>query len=52
MTTLYANPVLGMAGLLLFISLFAVVLAWLYWPGGKKKFQNYGDIPLKDDEHE
>jgi len=34
------------------IVLFAVILAWALWPGSRERFQQYGDIPLRDDEDE
>lgn len=49
MITLFANPVYGVIGLLLFFVLFVGILAWLVMPGAKERFQNYGKIALKDD---
>ncbi len=48
MKTLYADPVIGMIGLLLFFTLFVGILTWLFWPGSKEKFKQHGEIPLKD----
>lgn len=48
MKEVYADPVIGMVGLLLFLFLFMGILAWLFWPGTKEKFKRHGEIPLKD----
>jgi cytochrome c oxidase cbb3-type subunit 4 len=37
------------AGLLLFIGLFAGVLVYVFRPGAKKKFDDHARIPLKED---
>lgn len=39
----------GVAGLLLFIILFAGVLIYTFWPGNKKRFERARHIPLEDD---
>ena len=48
----FANGTYGMIGLLLFFGLFVGIMAWLFWPGKKDKFTEYGNIPLKDETHE
>jgi cytochrome c oxidase cbb3-type subunit 4 len=45
----FADGWLGLVGLLFFVCFFAAVLVWLFRPGAKKEFKDYGDIPLKDD---
>lgn len=52
MKALFANPALGLIGLLIFFTIFCSVLIWVFWPGAKSKFQNYSTIPLKDDDYE
>ncbi len=37
-------------GLILFIALFAGVLFWAYRPKNKKKFEDYGSIPFRDED--
>jgi cytochrome c oxidase cbb3-type subunit 4 len=40
----------GMAGLLLFVTLFIAVLAFAFWPGNKKSFDEASLIPLQKDD--
>jgi cytochrome c oxidase cbb3-type subunit 4 len=40
----------GIAGLLIFIALFAAVLIYTFWPGNRKRFDHASRIPLDDDE--
>ena len=48
-----ANGTFGIIGLLLFFGIFMAILVWLFWPGRKNKFKDYGRIPLEDDkDHE
>jgi cytochrome c oxidase cbb3-type subunit IV len=37
------------AALLLFVALFAGVLAYAFWPGNKKRFEEDAKIPLRRD---
>ena len=39
----------AMAGLLLFIALFAAVLAYVFWPGNKASFERARHLPLQED---
>ena len=32
--------------------IFIGVVVWAFWPGHKRRFQSYGDIPFKDDDRE
>jgi cytochrome c oxidase cbb3-type subunit 4 len=32
--------------------LFIGLVVWVYWPRRKKKFEEYGRIPFKDDDNE
>jgi cytochrome c oxidase cbb3-type subunit 4 len=41
--------IVGVAGMLLFIILFAGVLIYTFWPGNKKRFERARHIPLEDD---
>jgi cytochrome c oxidase cbb3-type subunit 4 len=36
-------------GLIYFIVLMAIVLAYAFWPGSKKKFDHAARMPLEDD---
>ena len=40
----------AMAGLLLFVTLFVVVVAFVLWPGNKKSFDEASLIPLQKDD--
>lgn len=42
----------GMIGLLFFFGFFTVMLIWVFRPGAKKVFQDFGDIPLKEKDNE
>lgn len=41
--------IVGVAGMLLFIALFAGVLIYTFWPGNRKRFEHARHIPLEDD---
>ncbi len=36
-------------GLAYLVLLFVGVLAYAFWPGSRKKFERYGNIPLEED---
>lgn len=38
----------GLLGLLFFVSFFIAMLFWVFRPGAKDKFKDFGNIPLKD----
>jgi len=40
----------GVAGLLIFITLFVGVLIYTFWPGNKKRFEQARRIPLDDEQ--
>jgi cbb3-type cytochrome oxidase subunit 3 len=48
----FANVDAGIIALLFFFGFFIAMLAWLFRPGSKAKYKEYGNIPLKgkDDE--
>ncbi len=50
MTYESAQSFFGMAGLIMFIVLFAIVLAFTFWPGNKKGFEEASRIPLETDD--
>lgn len=52
MKEMFADGGFGLVGLLFFFTLFVGILVWVLWPGAKEKFQNHGQIPLKDDNNE
>jgi len=31
---------------------FLSIVGWAYWPSHKKRFEDYGDIPFRDDDKE
>jgi cytochrome c oxidase cbb3-type subunit 4 len=39
----------AMAGLIIFIVLFAGVLIYVFWPGNRKRFEQARGIPLEQD---
>jgi len=41
----------ALAGLFLFIALFLGVLAYVFWPGNRKRFERAARIPLDSDEN-
>lgn len=49
MTGIVANANIGMAGLILFIILFAIVLVWVFRPSMKADLKKFSEIPLKDE---
>ncbi|MGO8951858.1 MAG: cbb3-type cytochrome c oxidase subunit 3 [Rhodomicrobium sp.] len=50
MTYESAQSFFGMAGLILFLMLFAVVMAVVLWPGNRKGFDEASRIPLERDD--
>lgn len=40
----------ALAGLILFMSLFAMVLVYAFWPGNRKGFEEASFIPLDQDD--
>jgi cytochrome c oxidase cbb3-type subunit 4 len=36
--------------LVLFVALFVIVLAYVFWPGNKKGFDEAAQLPLEDDD--
>lgn len=45
----FANSMVGFAGLFLFLMLFIGIMIWVFRPNSKAKFEELGDIPLKDE---
>lgn len=52
MKELFASPIFGLVGLLIFFTVFVLILIRVYAPGTKEKFEKHAEIPLKDDNHE
>ena len=50
MKEFFADPSLGLIGLLFFFSFFCVATLWTFRPGGKDKYAKHGDIPFKENE--
>jgi cytochrome c oxidase cbb3-type subunit 4 len=46
------RSIAAIAGLLIFITLFAGVLIYTFWPGNKERFRDASRIPLEDDPDE
>jgi cytochrome c oxidase cbb3-type subunit IV len=49
MTFESATVVSQIVALVLFIALFVGVIAYVFWPGNKKKFDEAAQLPLDDD---
>jgi len=41
-----------MAWMIVSVLLFVVIMGWALWPGSREHFEQYADIPLRDDEDE
>jgi cytochrome c oxidase cbb3-type subunit 4 len=52
MTYETATVVAQTAALILFFSIFVGVIAYVFWPGNKKKFERAAELPLADTDHE
>jgi cytochrome c oxidase cbb3-type subunit IV len=50
MTYEFVQSLSALAGLLLFMTLFAAVLAYVFWPGNRKGFEEASRIPFDQDE--
>ncbi len=50
MTYETVQSVSALAGLLLFVTLFAGVLVFVFWPGNQKSFDEASRIPLEKDD--
>jgi cytochrome c oxidase cbb3-type subunit 4 len=42
----------GMAGLILFVVMFVLVLVYVFWPGNKADFERARRLPLENDPNE
>ena len=56
MKEMFADPDLGLIGLLFFFTFFCAVTLWTFRPGAKNTYKKHGEIPLDDnsqgDKHE
>ena len=43
---------LGSVWLVLLVVAFVIVVAWVYWPSNKKRFDEASRIPLEDDKED
>ena len=50
MTYQAATVLSQIVALILFITLFAAVVFYVFWPGNKKKFDEAAQLPLDDDD--
>ena len=50
MTYESVQSISAMAGLFIFITLFIGVLAFVFWPGNQKGFEEASRIPLENDD--
>ena len=48
MKSFFADPDLGLIGLIFFFVFFCAAVLWTFRPGAKKTYQNHGEIPLRD----
>lgn len=48
----FADPDLGLIGLLFFFAFYCAVTAWTFRPGAKPKYKKYGHIPLEEHKNE
>ena len=46
----FADPNMGLIGLLFFFAFFCCMLLWVMRPGSKTDYQKKGEIPLNEDE--
>ena len=44
----HASQLAGLTGLLFFFIFFVVIVSWLFRPGAKDKYKEYGNIPLNE----
>lgn len=49
MTPEQASQVAGIAGIILFMALFCVVIAYAFWPGNRSKFDAAARQPLEEE---
>jgi cytochrome c oxidase cbb3-type subunit 4 len=50
MTYQTAQSIFGMAGLFIFLTLFLGVVAFVFWPGNRRGFEEASRIPLERDD--
>ena len=50
MTYESAQSIFGTVGLIIFLVLFAIVLAFALWPGNRKSFEEASRIPLQKED--
>ncbi len=50
MKAFFANPDLGLIGLLFFFVFFCGVTLWTYRFGAKRKYEEHGNIPLQEED--
>ena len=48
----FLNHHAGLIGLIFFFGFFIAMLVWVLRPGMTKKFEEFGNIPLKEKDHE
>ena len=48
MKEIFANPDLGLIGLLFFFFFFCAIAIWVFRPGSKKKYEENAKIPLEE----
>ncbi len=48
MKSFFADPDMGLVGLLFFFVFFCGVLVWTFRPGSKKSYEDKAQIPLKE----
>lgn len=41
----------GLIGLIFFVSVFLIILIYVFRPGSKQKYKSHGNIPFKGDDN-
>lgn len=49
MKEFFADPNIGLIGLLFFFLFFCGVTLWTFRPGAGEKYKDFGNIPMNDD---
>jgi cbb3-type cytochrome oxidase subunit 3 len=52
MQSIFATTSLGMIALIGFFTAFVLIALWAYRPQNKTRLENFGSIPLREDNHD
>lgn len=50
MKEFFADPYVGLAGLLFFFAFFCVATFWTFRPGAKNKYKDHANIPMREND--